>query len=530
MAKDWIKHELIKPETLESREYQLNLAKNSLDSSTLIILPTGLGKTVVALLVIAERLKKIPLSKILFLAPTRPLVEQHAAFLKNLLNLEGKSINILTGEVDQKERAKLWGASILMVATPQVIVNDLKQKRINLEDVSVVVFDEAHRGIGNYAYVKLAEVYQKMSKYPLILGMTASPGSNPKHILAVCKNLGIQRVDIRTMDDEDVRPYVYGSTIEWEEVDLPPEFIRVKQALMKAFEKYINGLQKSGFLRKRKPSAITKTELLRIQKEAQAKRLFNALINQAAAMKVEHALELLSTQGVTSLNKYFSRLQTKAKGKEGGRADRILLRNPNFIDAVLYASYCRVEHPKISRLLQVVRAQFEKKSDSTIIVFTHYRDTAEKVVDLLSKFEEIRPVRFVGQAVKSEDRGLTQKEQVEILEKFKQKVYNVLVATSVAEEGLDIPSTDMVIFYEPIPSEIRTIQRRGRTGRAFPGKVVILIAKGTKDEAYYWSAQRKEKRMKKNIEKLKKGLTQYLLKEEKGISLVPKQSVLTDFS
>jgi Fanconi anemia group M protein len=530
MAKDWIKHELIKPKTLESRKYEINLAKNSLDDSTLIILPTGLGKTVVALLVIAERLKNFPLSKILFLAPTRPLVEQHTAFLKNLLNLEEKSINILTGEVNQKERAKLWKSSNLVVATPQVIVNDLNQKRINLEDVSLVVFDEAHRGIGDYAYVKLAKIYQKMSKYPLVLGMTASPGSNLEHILAVCRNLGIQKIDIRTIDDEDVRPYVYGSTIDWEKVDLPSEFIRIKQALMKAFEKYIAGLQKSGFLRKRKPSAVTKTELLRIQKEAQAKRLFNVLINQAAAMKVEHALELLLTQGVTSLNKYFSRLQAKAEGKEGGRADRILLHNPNFIDAVLYAKDCKVEHPKISKLLQVVGKQFEKKSGSTIIVFTHYRDTAEEVVELLSKYEGIRPVRFIGQAVKRGDRGLTQKEQVEILEKFKQRVHNVLVATSVAEEGLDIPSTDMVVFYEPIPSEIRTIQRRGRTGRAFPGKVVILSAKGTKDETYYWSAKRKENRMKKNIEKLKKGLTQYLPKEKRGISIALKQSALTDFS
>ena len=360
--------------------------------------------------------------------------------------------------------------------------------------------------------------------------MTASPGYISQHILAVCKNLGIQRVDIRTIDDEDVRPYVYGSTIEWELIDLPPEFIKIKQALMEVLETHVKGLQKYGFLKRRKAAAVTKSELLRVQKEAQARYLFNVLINQAAAIKVEHALELLLTQGITPLNKYFSRLQAKAKNKERSGADRILLRNPKFADAMLYAMDCRLEHPKIDKLIRVVRRQFEEKPASSIIVFTHYRGTSEKVVDLLSKREGIRPVRIIGQAIKKEDKELSQKEQVKILEEFRQKTYNVLVATSVAEEGLDIPSTDMVVFYEPIPSEIRTIQRGGRTGRAFPRKVIILIAKTTKDEAYYWSTKRKEDRMKRNIEKLKKGLAQYMLKEKKKDHPLAIQSGLTDFS
>jgi Fanconi anemia group M protein len=177
-----------------------------------------------------------------------------------------------------------------------------------------------------------------------------------------------------------------------------------------------------------------------------------------------------------------------------------------------------------------VRRQFEEKPASSIIALTQYRNISEKVVDLLSKREGIRPVRIIGQAIKKEDKGLSQKEQVKILEEFRQKTYNVLVATSVAEEGLDIPSTDMVVFYEPIPSKIRTIQRRGRTGRAFPGKVIILIAKTIKDEAYYWSAKRKEDRMKRNIEKLKKGPTQHMLKEKKEDHSTATQSELTDFS
>ena len=117
------------------------------------------------------------------------------------------------------------------------------------------------------------------------------------------------------------------------------------------------------------------------------------------------------------------------------------------------------------------------------------------MANALSKVSGIVPSRFVGQGSRHKDKGLTQKQQAEILDKFRAGEYNVLVATSVAEEGLDIPSTDMVLFYEPIPSEIRSIQRKGRTGRQQKGRVMVLVTKGTRDEAYYWSSKNKEKRM-----------------------------------
>ena len=137
----------------------------------------------------------------------------------------------------------------------------------------------------------------------------------------------------------------------------------------------------------------------------------------------------------------------------------------------------------------------KENPDSRVIVFTNYRDTAEIVANALSGVPGIVPIRFVGQGSRHKDKGLTQKQQGEILDKFRAGEYNVLVATSVAEEGLDIPSTDLVLFYEPIPSEIRSIQRKGRTGRQHKGRVIVLVTKGTRDEAYYWSSKNKEKKM-----------------------------------
>jgi Fanconi anemia group M protein len=110
--------------------------------------------------------------------------------------------------------------------------------------------------------------------------------------------------------------------------------------------------------------------------------------------------------------------------------------------------------------------------------------------------EAVRPVRFVGQANRnSEDLGLSQGEQMQILEDFRDGKHNVLVTTSIGEEGLHVPDVDHVIFYEAVPSEIRMIQRRGRTGRTRPGKTTVLMTEGTIDEAYYWTSLRKEERM-----------------------------------
>jgi len=108
---------------------------------------------------------------------------------------------------------------------------------------------------------------------------------------------------------------------------------------------------------------------------------------------------------------------------------------------------------------------------------------------------------------------MTQEQQREVLEKLRGGEANVLIATSIAEEGLDIPEVDHVVFYEPVPSEIRYIQRRGRTGRRVAGKVTILIAEDTVDEAFYWSSISRARKMKRIIGQLNRKLPE-LLKEK----------------
>jgi Fanconi anemia group M protein len=440
-------------------------------------------------------------------------VEQHAAFIRDFL-LDAEPM-VFTGEVGPKKRDELWKDANIIVSTPQVVVNDLISARTKLNDFALIIFDEAHRATGDYAYVFIAEKYRDANG--LVLGMTASPGSEAKRILDVCGNLGIVQVEIRSEFDPDVIPYVHDIKVRPIKVPVPARFLEIITLLKEVKNSYIKDLKKYGFFRGSRP--VSRKDLLRVQGEIRARlsesggqksALYHAASTQAAAVKVDHALELVETQGISALKNYLERMGKEANSRGSSKASKSVMNNPKIKKATRLAYEINLEHPKIGFVANEVKKQFKAKKDSRIIVFTHYRDTSELVKKELASYKEIKPVRFVGQASRGEDKGLSQKRQVELIQNFKDGMYNVLVATSVAEEGLDIPSTDLVIFYEPVPSEIRTIQRRGRTGRKRAGKVVVLIAKQTRDEAFYWSSVSKEKRMKRELHVLRTELSKQI--------------------
>jgi ERCC4-related helicase len=537
----YIKHKFIKPDSVESREYQVNIANSSSQTNTLVVLPTGLGKTVIALMLIAKELEKEN-NKILFLAPTKPLVTQHAQSLKQFLTIDEESIVIFTGEIQPAKREKMWDKSRIIVSTPQVIENDLLSRRLNLENVSFIIFDESHHAVGEYAYVFVSEMYQKHRGNRHVLGITASPGNDVSKILEVCRNLDISNIEIRTKYDPDVRPYVHDLKMSWKEVPLPEDFSYTIQLLRKALSERLKILKNVGVVESSSIPLINRTKLLDAQKRIQGeirsrtnppKMLFKAASIQSEALKIHYAIELLQTQGINAIKNYFQRMGKEAVSKGSSKASRAIMSDSNVMEAVAYVKSLNIEHPKLQEILKIVRNQLEIKPNSKIIVFTHYRDTSSYVAKILEDVENARPVRFIGQASKGEDKGLTQKQQAEVIKKFKEGNYNVLIATSVAEEGLDIPSTELVVFYEPIPSEIRNIQRRGRTGRKMAGNVIILITKGTPDEGYYWAAKRREKRMISELELLRSKLSKRMensksLYDEKS-EKTPDQKTLRDY-
>jgi len=507
----FISHPLLKEGVIERRMYQVAIAEESLKDSLMVVLPTGMGKTSVAVLVMLERLAK---GKILFLAPTRPLVEQHSTFLKEVLKLDASLIQTFTGMIQAEKRVLLWEDAKIIVSTPQIIENDLLSGRIRLSEVALLIFDECHRAVGNYSYVYIAEKYAEHASEPLVLGMTASPGSDRDKIKEICVSLGVTRVESRTEYDSDVAPYIHKKEFEWRAVNVPKEIKAQKRILDEVLEVRVNELRKLGFIRKKRGREITKTDLLQLRKLLEAQLavqkhadLYKALSLQAEVLKIKHAIELIETQGIFALKRYFERLKTEAQSKTGSKAAKRLFKDDKFVAVMGAVAAYEGEHPKLDALIQILREEMRVNPETRIIVFTNYRDTAEMIMSALrgmnAETEGIRAVKFIGQASKVEDKGLKQKEQVEIIIKFKSGVYNVLIATSVAEEGLDIPATDLVIFYEPIPSAIRSIQRKGRTARKKMGKVIVLIAKDTKDEAYYWMSRSKERAMRKRISEMR---------------------------
>ena len=501
----YINHPLIKPDTVEQRLYQLSIAGEAVKKSTLVVLPTGLGKTIVALFVMVSNLSK---GKVLLLSPTKPLVEQHAAFLKSALTIMPETIVLFTGTTPPGKRASMWETAQVVVSTPQVIENDLLGKKIDLENVSCIIFDEAHRATGDYSYVYIAEKYMQQNKEPLVLGITASPGSDPAKIQEVCANLHIAAVEIRSDSDPDVRPYIFDKDVEWIYVPIPVEIKSLKQPMDKVLADRMNKLRELGFISPYQ-TKLSKREMLDLQARMQSRlgsapdqKVYQGISVLAEIFKISHAIEIAETQGVSALSRYFERLENEARSKSGSKAAKRLMEDMNMRQAVHHLAGCNDNNPKLNVVKQLVQKQISENPQSRVIVFTNYRDMAEHVTESLKDVEGIKPVRFVGQASRYRDTGLTQKQQVGIIQKFREGEYNTLVATSVAEEGLDIPATDLVVFFEPIPSEIRSIQRKGRTGRKHAGRVVILMAKGSKDEAYHWTSNRKERSMIRTMKNL----------------------------
>ncbi len=499
---------------ISPREYQEAIFKTCSEKNCLVVLPTGLGKTLIALMMSIDRLKKFPLNKILFLAPTKPLAEQHLNYFKKHLPELFASMELFTGQINATKREKLWRNSDIVFSTPQCIANDLKKGLYNLTEVCFLIEDEAHRCLKNYDYNFIAQKYKVQAENPRILGLTASPGSEEIKINKICKNLSIEEVELRTRDDGDVKKYLQELEFEKVSIDFPPEFEEIRYVMTQLFEKYIEELKKRRVLY----GPSTKTNLIMLQKKIMASlalgnRNFNYMLGASAcaqAIKLQHGLELLETQTLSGFNKYLKNLFKQAEKKQSKGVIKLVAKPEfNFIymssNELLAKGF---EHPKINQLINIIKDEKSKNDKLKVIIFTQFRETASIISEEINKIEKIKSKIFVGQAKKSIDKndeisGLTQKEQKKIIEEFSEGKINILCATSIAEEGLDIPEVNLVIFYEPVASAIRKIQRAGRTARLMEGKIMVLVTKKTRDESFFYVSKAKEKKMHSAIKNIK---------------------------
>lgn len=455
------------------RPYQsqiLNSIRNN--GNTIVVLPTGLGKTLIAVSLIEEALDKNNCA--LFLSPTKPLARQHAATIRNALNLSSNDISLITGEVPAGKRRQLYSSKIF-VSTPQTIKNDIRNRLYPIEKTKLAVFDEAHRAVGDYAYVEIAK---SLPEDCLVLALTASPGGDRARIKEVLGNLRIRNIEIRTESDEDVKPFVRNLSYHWIPVDLPPEMKEADSILSSCISHYAQKLSLSFG----KPPITSKQKFLLYGQRLGALRhpaKYTLLSYYYTLMHLIHMQELMQTQGPHPFLLYLNKLSSS-----GSKPARAITKSPE-ITKVKQLLLSSGDHPKAQRLIQLLSSMKGKK----IILFVQYRDQIKRIKELLDEHGFSARI-FVGKKD-----GFTRKLQEETMDAFRNDEFRILIASSIGEEGLDIPSVDSVIFYEPIPSEIRSIQRRGRAGRFMDGSVYILMAKSTRDEYYYWASKKREKRM-----------------------------------
>ncbi|MEW6722981.1 MAG: helicase-related protein [Candidatus Micrarchaeota archaeon] len=460
---------------LVPRAYQLAIY-NSVNQhgNTLVVLPTGLGKTLIALMLIRDRMK---LGRCLFLTPTKPLAKQHQLSVMGTLGLSEKNVSLVTGEVAPKKRKEQYSADVV-ISTPQTIKNDIESGILKPE-FSLVIFDECHRAVGDYAYTIVAE--KTHGEKTLFLGLTASPGGRMDRIREVMGALRIGNVEIRSHDDPDVAPYVQKSAVSWIPVELSGHFREIKKELDALTSRHAERLTSMGFpppLKHKGKFMQLRERILNIPHNIK----YPALVQYSILLHLLHMTELLETQGIFPLRAYLEKL-----GEKESKSAKALLSDPR-LARVRELCMKDEDHPKMGVLVEAVGKLAAR--GQKIIVFVQYRAQISRIETVLRE-SGIRAKMFVGKKD-----GVTKKMQEETIAEFREGKFDVLVASSIGEEGLDIPAVDAVIFYEPVPSEIRSIQRRGRAARLKEGQVIVLMTKGTRDEYYYYASTNREKKMK----------------------------------
>ena len=481
---------------IEARGYQIEATQACIRCSTLLVMPTGFGKTAVQWNCIADALHS-NVEKIIITAPTVGLVEQHRRMILERIQIDESKVRTYTGSDRPAKRGQIWDEATLLIATPQVIRNDVDSGLIQLKDVGLLIIDEAHHAKGNHATAQVADRYRQQASKPWLIAATASPGSTQKAIEQLWKRLDVKQIFVQKREDNMLRPYAVDMNIATIRVMLDETTLGLLEPLEAHQFDEINTLRRQGFLAPTEhltagliEEAAQRASIAISRKDP---RGYDAARRISDVRRMHMLLGLLKTQGLRSARSYLDRADEQLR--EGERSTSRFLKKQvihNFRKAVQSMDEC---HPKSGLVRQLVEEHLVKNPNERILIFSEYRDTVDHIVEDLNKIPNAVVDRFIGQSKRGRREGMSQKQQLEQLERFRNGEMNVLVATSVGEEGLDVPSASMVLFYEPVPSAIRSIQRRGRTARERSGSVHVLVADDSRDVYVLQASKNREQRM-----------------------------------
>uniref|UniRef100_A0A8B9NZE5 ATP-dependent RNA helicase FANCM n=1 Tax=Apteryx owenii TaxID=8824 RepID=A0A8B9NZE5_APTOW len=515
------------------------MAGAALLANTLVCLPTGLGKTFVAAVVMYNFYRWFPSGKVLFLAPTKPLVAQQMEACARLMGIPGRHMAEMTGGTQVLSRRELWAAKRVFFLTPQVMVNDLSRGTCPAVEVKCLVIDEAHKALGNHAYCQVVKELSKYTNQFRILALSATPGSDTKAVQQVISNLLIAKIELCSEDSPEIQPYSHERRVEKIVVPLGEELVEIQNAYIRVLETFAGRLIKIGVLARRDIPSLTKYQIIlardQFRKNPSSQNAVNGIQQGtiegdfALCISLYHGYELLLQMGLRSLFIYLCGIMDGSKGltrtrNELGRSEDFMklyqqLRDM-FSDSSLTSangSLCKdrtvsenkgfvYSHPKLRKLEEIVIKHFEswkkgcsdqnttenKSMDTRVMIFSSFRDSVQEIAEMLSRLHPlVRVMTFVGHSTGKSTKGFTQKEQLEVVKRFREGGYNTLVSTCVGEEGLDIGEVDLIICFDAQKSPIRLVQRMGRTGRKRQGRIVVILAEGREERTYNQSQSNK---------------------------------------
>ncbi|CAK1598578.1 unnamed protein product [Parnassius mnemosyne] len=503
MGRTWIY-----PTNYPVRDYQFNIIKASILKNTLVSLPTGLGKTFIAAVIMYNFYRWYPLGKIVFTAPTRPLVAQQIEACYNIIAIPPKDTIEMTGHMQVNTRKTHWETKRVFFATPQVIYNDIKSGICPGEKIRCLVIDEAHRARGNYAYCQIVSTLtERGHKTYRLLALSATPGSKVEDVITVVKNLHIAHLELRTENCIDVAPYSHSRKINTVVVQLGPELTQLRQQYVEILDVYARRLKQLNILPQNLGN-LSKGRVVMLYKEYQCKERGARHPQHNYIMKdftlliaLYHGLELLVKHGSRVFLNFFDEHPEKSWIQSDDRLTALLERlrddlgiNPLSLDRSILPDGTIPEipknlcfgHPKFYKLKEIMLDHFQRAKqagqDTRAIVFCEYRESVNLVHCLLLQCRPlITPQMFVGQGASGKDGKtvVSQKQQLRVMRSFRAGDCNALVATCVAEEGLDVGSVDLILCFDiSTRSPIRLVQRCGRTGRERGGQVFILVTEG----------------------------------------------------
>ncbi|MFW9917391.1 MAG: DEAD/DEAH box helicase family protein [Candidatus Thorarchaeota archaeon] len=495
---------------VEPRVYQqLIFAEVRDHNSSLVVLPTGLGKTVIMAYLIADcfstMFRENESGLIVVVAPSKPLVDQIRKTLLECISINPRRIITLTGQIVPDKRKVAYQSTACIVATPQTIENDLLKESCDPERIKLILVDEAHRARGNYAYAKIIDHLDPETR---IVGFTATPGKDEPSIDAVIKALRVHHLVFRTPEDRDIAPYAGEHLPKAYFISLGQIYNEIDKILCGFRDSLANNIRSLGYplaeINHRTVNALTERLEEIKSRKASAVRTYAANLSRVLYLR-----SLLFSSGIEIVYQTLLEWRERPKAKLAGpNALKQFLKDPNTLAVEKLSREHPYPHPKYYKLLDILQEVNLYSDNSKIIVFAHHRATVKFLAKKL-RLDGLNCLPLLGQSSQRSDVGMSQEKQRRIISAFKSELgVNVLIATQVAEEGIDVGACDLVIFYDVVTSPLRDIQRAGR-GRRKKSRVVYLVAKQTPEERAYWALKEEGRKMERTLKAVQKRLASH---------------------